>query len=115
MRHCGLKQYPTLYPNPHTHPSTQLHTLHAIPSHSIAYSKWVPYLTDPRFNRSTALTGLARLGPEYDHSMMAESLTVNALAAGLVALAVLVPCVVANPRFRFRPQRVITVAHDRYG
>ena len=75
----------------------------------------MPYLSDRTFNRTTALTGLSSLGPEYTADMFVESMVINALAAGLVALAILIPVVVAAPAFRYRPQRIVTVTHDRYG
>jgi hypothetical protein len=46
--------------------------------------------------------------------MFAESLVINVLGACLVGLALVMPVILINPVFRFRPQRVITVTHDRY-
>jgi len=81
---------------------------------SIAYTKWVPYLLDPRFNISAAFAGINTLGPTYTRDMFAESLVINVLGACLVGLALVMPVILINPVFRFRPQRVITVTHDRY-
>ena len=75
----------------------------------------MPYLTDRYFNASTALSGLTNIGPRYTEKMFVESLTINALAAGLIGLAVVIPIIVSYPKFRYRPQRIVTVTHDRYG
>jgi hypothetical protein len=82
---------------------------------SIAYSKWVPYLRDVYFNGTVALSGLSTLGPEYTKQMFEESLTINFIVAGLCGLVIVVPLIVNYPKFRYRPQRVVTVTHDRYG
>ena len=85
---------------------------------SVFYSKWVPYLTDPQFNISTTTNGIIQPNPnnqEYKAKYFEESLTVNALGASLIALAIVMPILVLHPKFRFRPQRIITVTHDRYG
>ena len=51
----------------------------------------------------------------YTDEKMWESITVNVLAAALVGLVVVMPILVLHPKFRNRPQRIITVTHDRYG
>ena len=51
----------------------------------------------------------------YTSRMFWESMTVNILAAALVGLVVVMPILVLHPKFRNRPQRIITVTHDRYG
>eukprot|EP00094_Tigriopus_californicus_P006236 TCALIF_06002-PA protein Name:"Similar to F55H2.5 Putative cytochrome b561 (Caenorhabditis elegans)" AED:0.05 eAED:0.05 QI:192/0.75/0.6/1/0.75/1/5/431/398 len=77
---------------------------------SFAYSKWVAYLSDEFSDvRQNSLTGLV-----YTHEKFEESLAINALGAGLVALAIVIPVILAYPRFRYSPQRVIAVTHDRY-
>ena len=80
--------------------------------HSIAYSKWVPYMTDPMFNRTRAFAGVSSMGPEYTHEMFAESMVINTLAAALVGLAIVMPILVLHPKFRNRSQRMNT--YDRY-
>ncbi len=70
---------------------------------------------DPYFNRTTALSGLATLGAEYTHEKFAEALTINALAATLIAAAVVMSVIVMYPKFRSRPQTHVAVANDRYG
>jgi hypothetical protein len=74
----------------------------------------VPYLLDPRFNISAAFAGINTLGPTYTRDMFAESLVINVMGACLIGLALVMPVILINPTFRFRPQRVITVTHDRY-
>jgi hypothetical protein len=37
------------------------------------------------------------------------------MAAALVLLVIVVPLIVSYPKFRYRPQRIVTVTHDRYG
>ena len=52
--------------------------------------------------------------------MFAESLVINTLGAALIALLFTVPILLLYPKFRYRPQRIITVqthhkgTHDRY-
>jgi len=82
---------------------------------SLAYNKWVPYLFDSTFNESTALAGLNTLGPVYKEEHFEESLCINVMGAALVLLAVVIPLIVSYPKFRYRPQRIVTVTHDRYG
>jgi len=82
---------------------------------SVAYSKWVPYLTDPKFNSTRAFSGVSNLGPQYTPEMFAESMVINVLAAALIGLVVVMPILVLHPKFRNRPQRIVTVTHDRYG
>ena len=81
------------------------------------YSKWVPYLTDPQFNSTNGIqpNQVSNPNQDYKSEYFGESLTVNALGAGLIALAIVMPILVLHPKFRFRPQRIITVTHDRYG
>lgn len=89
-----------------------------MPHCSVAYSKWVPYLTlesNPNYNRDLQGQGLNSLGVEYTDEMFAESLTINVLGAALVGLVIVMPILVLHPKFRYRSQRVITVTHDRYG
>lgn len=81
----------------------------------VAYTKWVPYLMDRRFNRTKAFAGINSLGPEYSLDTFQESLVINALVAALIGLAIAMPILVLHPKFRYRPQRIITVTHDRYG
>jgi len=81
---------------------------------SIGYSKWVSYLRDPSFNATTAYAGISGLGPEYTRKEFEESLVINVMAATLVGLAIVMPVLIMHPRFRFRPQRIITVTHDHY-
>ena len=66
-----------------------------------------------QFEPNNALQPLSS-GP-YTDAMMWESITVNVLAAALVGLVVVMPILVLHPKFRNRPQRIITVTHDRYG
>ena len=76
---------------------------------------WVPALS-PTFNRESALAGLSSFGPdEYTQSMFEESLVINTLGAAMIALAILLPLILTYPRFKYRPQRIVTVTHDRYG
>lgn len=82
---------------------------------SLAYSKWVPFLTDPTFNRTRAFAGINNLGPDYTYDMFAESMVINVMAACLIGLVVVMPILLLNPRFRYRAQRIITVTQDRYG
>jgi len=82
---------------------------------SLAYNKWVPYLFDSTFNKSTALAGLNNVGPAYDEKYFEESLVINVMGGALVILAVVIPLIVSYPKFRYRPQRIVTVTHDRYG
>jgi len=72
---------------------------------SVNYSKWVPFLM--KSMRSPDI--------EYTKEMFEESMIVNAMAAALIGLAVVMPILVLHPKFRNRPQRIITVTHDRYG
>ena len=88
---------------------------HLHPLFSIAYSKWVPALIDPNFNRTNALLQFGTKNPNYTQEMFTESLVVNSLGAALVALVIIMPILVLHPKFRNRPQRIITVTHDRYG
>ena len=74
-------------------------------SSSVNYSKWVPFLM--KSMRSPDI--------EYTKEMFEESMIVNAMAAALIGLAVVMPILVLHPKFRNRPQRIITVTHDRYG
>lgn len=92
-----------------------LSSIHANYYHSLAYNKWVPYLFDPTFNKSTALAGLNNVGPAYDEKYFEESLVINVMGAALILLAVVIPLIVSYPKFRYRPQRIVTVTHDRYG
>ena len=74
---------------------------------------------DPNYNRTQALrpTG-EKITYEVFSSVpdfVSESLVVNCLGAAMVALVVIMPILVLHPKFRSRPQRIITVTHDRYG
>lgn len=62
-------------------------------------------------NRASLADGDSAAGPTsvYTQRMFEESLAINTLGVALLALAVVVPLVVLYPKFRFRPQRVITV------
>ena len=103
---------------PHTHsPHSNSSSTHANfhPFRSLAYNKWVPYLFDSTFNKSTALAGLNNVGPAYDERYFEESLVINVMGGALVILAVVIPLIVSYPKFRYRPQRIVTVTHDRYG
>lgn len=86
---------------------------------SIAYYKWVPYFMDPNYNRTQALrpTGEKITYDVFSSvpDFVSESLVVNCLGAAMVALVVIMPILVLHPKFRSRPQRIITVTHDRYG
>ena len=79
--------------------------------HSIVYSKWVPYLMNPGFN----VTAAGPKGGQYTNKEFAESMVVNTLAAALIGLVIVMPILVLHPKFRNRPQRIMTVTHDRYG
>ena len=52
--------------------------------------------------------------------MFAESLVINSLGGALILLLFTVPILLLYPKFRYRPQRIITVhthhkgTHDRY-
>ena len=105
---------------PHPKPTTPIpnsNSTHANFHHlrSLAYNKWVPYLFDSTFNKSTALAGLNNVGPAYDEKYFEESLVINVMGGALVILAVVIPLIVSYPKFRYRPQRIVTVTHDRYG
>ncbi len=101
---------------PHLYLQLQLLDQNLHPNkHSVAYSKWVPYLTDPKFNSTRAFSGVSNLGPQYTPEMFAESMVINVLAAALIGLVVVMPILVLHPKFRNRPQRIVTVTHDRYG
>lgn len=85
---------------------------------SVAYSKWVPYFMSKvtknnQFEPNNALQPLS--STPYTDDMFWESMTINVLAAALVGLVVVMPILVLHPKFRNRPQRIITVTHDRYG
>jgi len=80
---------------------------------SIAYDKWVPYLMSDNFDAGNILKPI--FNEPYTSRMFWESMTVNILAAALVGLVVVMPILVLHPKFRNRPQRIITVTHDRYG
>jgi len=78
------------------------------------YSLWVPYsnLTSEVFNHATVLK---ETGIDYTHEKFMETMVINALAAALFGLVIVMPILVLHPKFRNRPQRIITVTHDRYG
>jgi len=73
---------------------------------SVANRLWVPYLWQ---NSDTPIH------EGYTDQMFMESLIINAMAAGLIGLVIVMPILVLHPKFRNRPQRIITVTHDRYG
>jgi len=85
---------------------------------SVVYSKWVPYLLEGSdFNKtldSKLLSG-DKFKDGYTTKIFAESMVINVLGAALVGLVIVMPILVLHPKFRFRPQRIITVTHDRYG
>lgn len=81
---------------------------------SIGYSKWVSYLTDPSFNASTVYAGISGLGSEYTMKDFEESLVINVMAAILVGLAIVMPLLMMHPRFRSRPQGIVTVTHEHF-
>ena len=74
---------------------------------------------DPNYNITQALQSTGERVTERVFSkvpnVVSESLVVNCLGAALVALVVIMPILVLHPKFRNRPQRIITVTHDRYG
>ena len=84
----------------------------------MVYSKWVPYLLEGSdFNKtldSKLLSG-DKFKDGYTTQIFAESMVINVLGAALVGLVIVMPILVLHPKFRFRPQRIITVTHDRYG
>ena len=88
------------------------------PLFSLDYSKWVPQLTE---YFSDSLQSLNNSGngntPTDDQSQkyFEQALVINALGAALIGLIIVMPILVLHPKFRFRPQRIITVTHDRYG
>jgi len=74
---------------------------------------------DPNYNITQALQSTGEKVTDKVFSkvpdVVSESLVVNCLGAALVALVVIMPILVLHPKFRNRPQRIITVTHDRYG
>ena len=74
---------------------------------------------DPNYNITQALQSTGERVTDKVFSkvpdVVSESLVVNCLGAALVALVVIMPILVLHPKFRNRPQRIITVTHDRYG
>lgn len=105
---------PTFPPPINNNTTINSNNNHLNNNNSSAYAKWVPYLTDRSFKAETALAS-SQLGPEYTHDMMEESLVVNVFGAVLILLAVVMPLIISTRKFRYRPQRVVTVTHDRYG
>jgi len=84
---------------------------------SLDYSKWVPQLTE-YFSDSLRLNNSGNGNtPTDDQSQkyFEQALVINALGAALIGLIIVMPILVLHPKFRFRPQRIITVTHDRYG
>ena len=87
------------------------------PLFSLDYSKWVPQLTE-YFSDSLRLNNSGNGNtPTDDQSQkyFEQALVINALGAALIGLIIVMPILVLHPKFRFRPQRIITVTHDRYG
>jgi len=82
---------------------------------SSAWYQWVPALMDPNFNYTNALKHPLKGSKDYTQEIFQESLVINSLGAALVALVIVMPILVLHPKFRNRPQRIITVTHDRYG
>lgn len=79
---------------------------------SVAYSKWVPFLTSEDFDRNAILLGM---NISYTDAMFMETLIVNTLAVALIALIIVMPILVLHPKFKNRSQRIVTVTQDRYG
>merc|ERR1711971_895479 len=55
---------------------------------SVAYSKWVPFLTSEDFDRNAILLGM---NISYTDAMFMETLIVNTLAVALIALIIVMP------------------------
>ena len=81
---------------------------------SIGYTKWVDFVPNPSLWRVQDPEEYSKDG------MFQESLVINSLGAALFALLFVVPILLLYPKFRYRPQRIITVTthhkgtHDRY-
>jgi len=83
---------------------------------SYSYSQWVPMFMSKVTNQFEPNNALQPLSSDRNtDDIMWESMTINILAAALVGLVVVMPILVLHPKFRNRPQRIITVTHDRYG
>jgi len=83
---------------------------------SVSYSQWVPMFMSKVTNQLEPNNALQPLSSDRNtDDIMWESITINVLAAALVGLVVVMPILVLHPKFRNRPQRIITVTHDRYG
>jgi len=83
---------------------------------SLAYTMWVPWLrNDPHFDSASALSSFGEIGERFTDRQALEAICVNVLGVALVAAAVCVAVIVGQPRFRYRPSRVVAVSHDRYG
>jgi len=79
------------------------------------YSQWVPFLMNENFDKNAVLKDSAGESIPYTTEMFMETLSINVLAAALIGLVIVMPILVLHPKFRNRPQRIITVTHDRYG
>ena len=83
-------------------------------TYSIGYKEWV------RFAAFPSLWSTEDQDEEYTEKMFEESIVINTLGAALLALMFTVPILLLYPKFRYRPQRIITVTthhkgtHDRY-
>lgn len=81
---------------------------------SIGYKEWVKFAVNP------SLWSVIDTGEYKKDGMFAESIVINTLGAALIALLFTVPILLLYPKFRYRPQRIITVTthhkgtHDRY-
>ena len=85
-----------------------------MPIISIGYTKWVDFAMNP------SLWSIQNPEEYSKAGMFQESLVINTLGAALIALLFSVPILLLYPKFRYRPQRIITVTthhkgtHDRY-
>ncbi len=85
-----------------------VHSMCVLTYRRSSYNSWVPWLLSTSSTADEASREAAALA--------SEALTMNALGAALVVLAVVVPFVVAYPRFRNRDGgRVVNISGDRYG
>merc|ERR1712213_121578 len=76
---------------------------------SIGYKKWV------RFAAFPSLWSTEDQDEEYTERMFEESIVINTLGAALLALMFTVPILLLYPKFRYRPQRIITVTTHHEG
>lgn len=84
---------------------------------SIGYKEWVKFAANPSL---WSIQDDLEQDQYKKDGMFAESIVINTLGAALIALLFTVPILLLYPKFRYRPQRIITVTthhkgtHERY-